>query len=55
MNHNFYGKVRKVYIALNEYDKYNKMRNDLDAYLHYMFLWATEGDERPNPKDFGLE
>ena len=47
--------IRRVFIALNEYDKYNRLRNDLDAYLHYTYLWAIENGEKPNPKDFGLD
>ena len=47
--------IRKVFIALEEYTKYNGLRNDLDAYLYYMYKWAIDGKKRPDPKDYGLE
>jgi hypothetical protein len=47
--------IRKVYIALNEYTKYNRLRNDLDAYLYEMYEWAIEGGKKTNPKDYGVE
>ena len=47
--------IRKVYIALNETVEYNFLRNDIDAYLYQMYLWAIEGEKRPDPKDYGLE
>ena len=47
--------IRKVYIALEEHAKYNPIRNDKEAYLYYMYDWAINGHERPNPKDYGLE
>ena len=50
-----HSEIRKIFVALNEYDKYNRLRNDLDAYLHYTYLWAVEGDKKPDPKDFGID
>jgi hypothetical protein len=47
--------IRKVFIALEEYQNYNPLRNDLDAYLYDMGLWAL-GDKthKPIKRDFGL-
>ena len=49
--------IRKVYIALNETAKYNRLSNDTDAYLYDMYLWAIgrKGNKKPNPKDYGLD
>jgi hypothetical protein len=34
--------------------KYNPLRNDLDAYLYQICLWA-EGALKPKLKDYGIE
>ena len=41
--------------ALKIIDKYNRINNDLDAYLNYVALWGQGRGPKPNPKDFGLE
>ena len=43
--------------ALNEYQKYNQIRNDLDAYLFEMGEWALGNDilkKRPDSKNYGI-
>ena len=47
--------IRNVFIALEEHAKYNPLKNDRDGYLYYMYDWAINGEERPDPKDYGLE
>lgn len=45
----------KLEIALREYQKYNRIRNDLDAYLFYLGEWALgESDEKPKPEDYDV-
>jgi len=45
----------KILEALEEYQKYNSLANDLDAYLFYLGQWALgESDEKPNAEDFGI-
>lgn len=42
----------KALEALKEYQKYNGLRNDLDAYLYQYGQWAMgEDDERPRLED----
>jgi len=47
--------MNKFEIALKEYQNYNRIRNDSDAYLFHMGEWALgESDEKPNPEDYGI-
>lgn len=42
--------------ALRELKKYNRIHNDLEAYLYEIIQWGLrEQAIRPNPKDFGIE
>jgi len=41
--------------ALKILEKYNPLRNDLDAYLLYVIEWALENKPKPNPKHFGIK
>lgn len=42
--------------VLKEINRFNRINNDLEAYLHDLAEWAIEGDgERPNPESFGLK
>lgn len=42
--------------ALREYQRYNELHNDLEAYLYAMGEWALgEDPEKPNKEDYGLE
>ena len=36
-------------------DKYNPLRNDLDAYLHEVAQWGLGRRLKPKPEDFGIE
>jgi len=47
--------IRNTFVALEETVKFNRLRNDLDAYLYDLYLWAADGNPKPDPKDFGLE
>jgi hypothetical protein len=47
--------IRKVFIAIEEIIKYNRIRNDLDAYCYAMYEWAIEDEPRPRPEDYGLK
>ena len=47
--------MNKLEIALKEYQKYNRIRTDLDAYLFHMGEWALgEDDEKPKPEYYGI-
>ena len=47
--------VFKLYEALKEYQRFNRLGNDLDAYLYAYGEWALgESEERPNYKDYGV-
>ena len=50
-------KKQKLVDALHEYQKYNPLRNDLDAYLYSVGLWALCADNvtKPNKEDYGIE
>ena len=42
--------------ALEEYQKYNTIRNDLDAYLFALGEYALgESITDPDPKDYGIK
>lgn len=41
--------------ALEILKRYNRLRNDLDAYLYDIIEWALEDKPKPNPKNFGIE
>ena len=41
--------------ALEIHAKYNKLHNDLDAYLYDIIIWALQGEKKPNPESFGLK
>jgi len=41
--------------ALEILKKYNRLRNDLEAYLYYVIEWALGEGPKPNPKDYGIE
>jgi len=47
--------VLKLRCALQEMMQFNRIRNDLEAYLYALGEWAL-GDikEKPNPEDYGL-
>ena len=41
--------------ALEEYQRSNRLKNDLDAYLHALAEYALgASEEKPNPEDYGL-
>ena len=41
--------------ALEEIQKYNRIGNDLDAYLYELTEWALgKQEEKPNPKNYGV-
>lgn len=41
--------------ALEILKKYNRLRNDLDAYLYDVIEWALEGKLKPDPKNFEIK
>ena len=45
----------KAIEALVEYQKFNSVRNDFDAYLYAMGQWALNGEPKPDPDDYGIE
>jgi len=55
-----YGKAKNerdaLIRAVREYDRFNPIRNDLDAYLFHLGQYAL-GEEtiEPDPKDYGVE
>ena len=50
------GRLHKADVALTEIEKYNPIRNDLDAYLYDIAEWGLGIiPDKPNPKDFGVE
>lgn len=47
--------VEKLREALEAYQEFNRVRNDLDAFLFEFGKWALgEITEKPDPKDFGI-
>jgi len=41
--------------ALKEYQRFNGLRNDTDAYLYALGEYAlAESEEKPNPDDYGI-
>ena len=38
--------------ALEEYQRFNRIKNDFDAYLFAMGEWALMGKEKPKHRDF---
>ena len=59
------GEKERLALALKEYDTFNHIRNDLEAYLAHLALWAFDNYpellrrhgslERPTRKDYGLD
>ena len=50
-------RIQRITDALNEYQKYNNIHNDLEAYLNVVGEWALNGvenDKRPDPSNYGL-
>lgn len=48
--------LKKARVALAELKKYNRLRNNRDAYLWDIIEWATgEMEEKPEPANYGLE
>ena len=49
-------KIDKLIEALKAYQEYNKIRNDLDAYLYAMGEWALGpgGLTKPQKEDYGI-
>ena len=45
----------KMREALKILEKFNPLRNDLDAYLLYVIEWALKNGPKPNPKHFGIK
>ena len=51
-----YATLDKLEYALEEYQKYNTIRNDLDAYLFALGEYALgESITNPDPKDYGIK
>ena len=49
-------KLERLEFALNKYQQYNRLRNDLDAYLDSLARWAMGIDKnKPNPSDYGVD
>jgi hypothetical protein len=46
--------IRKVFMAIEIIAKHNRIKNDLEAYLYEVYLWAIEGGRKPDPKHYGL-
>lgn len=41
--------------ALEILKKFNRLRNDLDAYLYEVIEWGLGMASKPDPKRFGVE
>ena len=42
--------------ALKEYQKYNRIRNDSEAYCYELGEWALNRvSKKPNPENYGIE
>ena len=49
-------KLEKIKWAIKEHRRFNRLRNDLDAYLFEVTEYALgKRDEKPNPKDYGIK
>ena len=46
--------IYRAFVALEEYQKHNPLRNDHDAYLFHLGNWALCNENKPNKKDYGL-
>jgi hypothetical protein len=44
----------KAIEALKECRRFNKLQNDLEAYLFYMAEWALNNKMKPDPKNYGV-
>lgn len=44
----------RAYAALEEINHYNRIHNDLDAYLYVVAEWGMGGEPFPNAAAFGL-
>ncbi|GAF68525.1 unnamed protein product [marine sediment metagenome] len=42
----------RAMVALEEYQAFNSVRNDFDAYLHAMGSWALSGEPKPDKNDY---
>ena len=47
--------MNKIKEVLIEYQKFNSVRNDFDAYLYALGEWALCGGPKPNPADYGVK
>ncbi len=47
--------MNKIKKALIEYQKFNSVRNDFDAYLYALGEWALCGGPKPNLADYGVK
>ena len=46
----------KLTEALKEYNRFNRIHNDLEAYLFELGQWALgEVEDKPNRQDYGIE
>lgn len=41
--------------ALKIINKFNRIRNDIEAYLYSIAEWGIGKAPKPDPKDFGIE
>ncbi|RZB34655.1 MAG: hypothetical protein SRB1_00423 [Desulfobacteraceae bacterium Eth-SRB1] len=41
--------MNKTKEALEAYQQFNRIRNDLDAYLYALGAWALSGESKPDP------
>ena len=48
------GHVEALEYALREYQRFNHVNNDLDAYLHECGEVALEGGNFPHPQAYGI-
>lgn len=49
-------KIERLEVALNEYQRFNGIHNDLESYLFDLGNWALdETFTKPDAKQFGVE
>lgn len=47
--------IQPAQIALEILKKFNRLKNDTDAYLYEIILWGLgESNNKPNPEDYGI-